>query len=445
MCTFGTKGENLFLLKEINFKFHLDLLFLFIYISALPIAHVNAVQNISLALFMLVFFITSNQILFRQILKLKLFLFIILSFVALSLISIYFSIDYKETIKSIRSELIKPILIGLVMFAFTLTLEKKRLKYLFVLIFIALCVHTIINIVVWQMNGGWPFRAGGLLDNGGGERFGIWATYFFAMALALFQTQYKKYIFAFFLLAIVSIIANNTRATYVGCFIILISYFFSFYKYRRIKYIFLSIVIIIITIFTFNSKELPQRYNIYHIIDSLQYFNDYPLSQYDELIVNHNLDASVVIRVAMWKSVLLYREAYPFTPQGYGRFLYGKGIHVVFKNKPENIPYNTLAQAHNDYITVLFSLGIIGLVLFLSLLFYLLYISFYVFKYNQKYKYFAIFIFLGTLGFMSSMMFGSFFGDSEQDYFYFLYGIILAIYLKTRESISSNVEIYSSK
>ncbi|NOX14603.1 MAG: hypothetical protein GXP61_00920, partial [Epsilonproteobacteria bacterium] len=74
--------------------------------------------------------------------------------------------------------------------------------------------------------------------------------------------------------------------------------------------------------------------------------------------------------------------------------------------------------------------------------YYNLKISYILFHHSNEniIKIYAIFIFLGTTGFIGSMMFGSFFGDSEAKFFYPLYGILLGIYYKYEKNI-----LYKSK
>ena len=131
----------------------------------------------------------------------------------------------------------------------------------------------------------------------------------------------------------------------------------------------------------------------------------------------------------MWKSVILYRMDEPFIPQSYGRFLYGKSLKEINKDKKENIPYVVYSQAHSDFMSMLFSLGIFGLIFFLLLLGYTLKVSYALTK-DANYKSFGVLVFLGTFGYIGSMMFGSFFGDTEQIFFYILLGATLAIYVR---------------
>lgn len=420
-------------LEEINKRYFVGLFFLGIFLFSLPISGVTAIQNISLVLYIIFSFILLNNIQYKKILSLQPYLMIILGLVIISIISISFSIDPKETISEIRGELVKPFIISLLIFLFVYMFDNEKIHYIFILLLVALFFHTILNIYIWFDHGMWPFRAGGLLDNGGGERFGIWTTYSLAMAIALFFTKYKKIAILFFLLSLVSIIGNNTRATFIGLIMILFSYFLFFCKNKIFKYSIILIITLSMVSFIIYSKNFETRYNAFNMISAIKHLDSYTPSEYDKLITENNLGENIVVRLAMWKSILLYRGEDLFAPQGYGRFLYGKSVKILFENQKENIPYLLLSQAHNDYMTIFFSLGLVGLLFFLALLGYLLKILYYIFIHSSDYKAFAVFGFLGTIGYMSSMMFGSFFGDSEKIYFYILYGVTLALYLKTKE------------
>jgi len=420
-------------IEDINNRYFLDLFFLSILLLSLPIAGVTAVQNISFVLFIIICFVVLKGIPYKKVLSFQTYLIIISGLIVTSLISIYFSIEPKETISEIRGELVKPFILSLIVFLFIYIFDDSKIKKIFFILFVALFFHTILNIYIWIDNGLWPFRAGGLLDSGGGERFGIWTTYSLAMAIALFFTKYKKIAILFFLLSLVSIIGNNTRATFIGMIMILFFFFSFFYKNKIFKYSIITLITLSITSFIIYSKNLETRYNAFNVVSAIKHMDSYSPREYDKLVTEHGLEHSTTARLAMWKSVLLYRGEDLFTPQGYGRFLYGKSISKIYEDKKENIPYMLFAQTHNDYMTIFFSLGLIGLLFFLALFAYLLKILYYIFIYSSDYKAFAVFAFLGTIGYMSSMMFGSFFGDSEKIYFYILYGITLALYLKTKE------------
>ncbi len=410
---------------------------LFSYVLFLPIAKVTAIQNILYVFFVLVCIYTYYKSFdYKNFSKLKIFFSLFGGLFLLASYSYFYSIDPHKTLSEIRSEFIKPLILFLVVYFFITILEKEKLQKLFFLLGCVLVFHTILNIGIWIDNGGWPSRTGGLLDgtivalniSNSAERFGIWATYFLSFALAMTFTKYKKIAYVFIFIALISIIANHTRATFIGTIFIFLAYFIFLYKNRLIKVLSLSLIILSILIFSLYSKNFEERFNVYNMVASLKYLNDYTPSQYKILEDDYGLGYSTVTRLAMWKSVILYRMDEPFYPQSYGRFLYGKSLKEINKDKQENIPYVVYSQAHSDFMSMLFSLGIFGLMLFLLFLAYTLKVSYTLTK-DENYKSFGVLVFLGTFGYIGSMMFGSFFGDTEQMFFYILLGAALSIYI----------------
>lgn len=435
--------------KSTTFQ-NIDLFFLSILLLSLPIAHVTSIQNIALWGFILVGISKFDKKTLVQFFTFRTFLISYLFLLVLALISIKYSIQPKESISEIRSEIIQPFILLLFTYFYTMKIDYKRIIYFFILICFALFFHTILNLLVWIYNGGWPARAGGFLDGtigttirGGGERFGIYATYALSMSIALFFTKYKKFAFIFLVLSLISIVANNTRATFIGMLFVFISYFIFIYKNKLIKFSAIAFILIAITSFIFYSKNLHSRFNAYNMLTQTQYLVKYSPSEYDKLIKEHRLGSSAVARLAMWKSALLYRIQDPLTPLGYGRFLYKKELREVWKNEPQNIPFVIFSQLHSDFMSMFFSLGLFGLLAFISILGYFFKISFDIYRQSKEYKAIGIFLFLGLSGHIASMLFGSFFGDSEEIYFYILYAFALALYLKTNNNEKTN--IYQSK
>lgn len=411
---------------------------LFSYVLFLPIAKVTAIQNILYIFFVLVCIYTYYKSFdYKNFSKLKVFFILFGGLFLLSVGSYFYSIDPHKTLSEIRSEFIKPLILFLVVYFFVTLLEKEKLQKLFFLLACVLVFHTILNIAIWIDNGGWPSRTGGLLDgsivalniSNSAERFGVWATYFLSFSLAMTFTKHKRIAYIFIFIALISIIANHTRATFIGTIFIFLAYFIFLYKNRLIKVLSLTLIILSILVFSLYSKNFEERFNVYNMVASLKYLNDYTPSQYKILEDEYGLGYSTVTRLAMWKSVILYRMDEPFIPQSYGRFLYGKSLKEINKDKKENIPYVVYSQAHSDFMSMLFSLGIFGLIFFLLLLGYTLKVSYALTK-DANYKSFGVLVFLGTFGYIGSMMFGSFFGDTEQIFFYILLGATLAIYVR---------------
>ena len=411
---------------------------LFSYVLFLPIAKVTAIQNILYIFFILVCIYTYYKSFdYKNFFKLKVFFILFGGLFLLSVSSYFYSVDPHKTLSEIRSEFIKPLILFLVVYFFVTILEKEKLQKLFFLLGCVLVFHTILNIGIWIDNGGWPSRTGGLLDgtivalniSNSAERFGVWATYFLSFSLAMTFTKHKRIAYIFIFIALISIIANHTRATFIGTIFIFLAYFIFLYKNRLIKVLSLTLIILSILVFSLYSKNFEERFNVYNMVASLKYLNDYTPSQYKILEDEYGLGYSTVTRLAMWKSVILYRMDEPFIPQSYGRFLYGKSLKEINKDKKENIPYVVYSQAHSDFMSMLFSLGIFGLIFFLLLLGYTLKVSYALTK-DENYKSFGVLVFLGTFGYIGSMMFGSFFGDTEQIFFYILLGATLAIYVR---------------
>lgn len=410
-----------------------------LYFFSLPIAGITAIQNIFLGLFILLFFIYNyNKINYKGIFYYKELLIILGVIIVLALISLFFTPELKESLKEIRSELIKNILFMFIFFYFTINYFHVIKKYLiYVLAFIFL-IHSLINIYMMIDAGGFGFRGGGLLDNGGGERFGIWATYSFAFSIALLFTRFKKLALFFLIISVVSIFANHTRATYLTLLLQVFIFLLYFYKNKIIKTILFLVVIILPIIIYLNSDSLNKRYDVQSVFNNIENFIVYSPSEYGKL--ETEVDTGITARLSMWKSVIVYRLEEPFIPQGYGRFLYGKGIQENFKTEPENIPYMLFSQAHNDYISILYGLGVIGLIFFVTLFILKIRLAVKLNSNNDEFsQYFSVFIVFGTIGFMGSMMFGSFFGDSEAKFFYPLFGILLGSYFMTKEKSSEKV------
>ncbi|WP_041960274.1 O-antigen ligase family protein [Sulfurospirillum arsenophilum] len=416
-------------------------LFLFIYILFLPIAHTASVQAISLALFVIFFLLFEYKNLrWKAILIQKKILFIFSGFLVLALISLWFTPDVVETLKEIKKELLKNFIVMALFFYFTLRQDNISLEKILYIFFFSLTFHTLYNIYTWITHGGFPFRAGGLLDNGGGERFGIWATYALAFSIALFFTHYKKIATICFLTSLLSIVANNTRATYVAVIFMVMAFFTLFIQNKKTKFLFIGIFLIAFALFYEFSDCLSNRYNIKNTISKTQMLLELKPFEFDKFEKEYGIDYSISARLAMWKSVILYRAQEPFIPQGYGRFVYGKGIQNNFKHEPENIPFDAYAQTHNDFFGFFYGLGLFGLILFVYFLYLHLKISYFIVRNTQStlHKTFATFTFFGVIGFIGSIMFGSFFGDSEAKLFYCLYGILLGIHYKeTHENLPS--------
>ncbi|WP_169776885.1 O-antigen ligase family protein [Campylobacter mucosalis] len=416
------------MIKYNNIFDYLKIFFFAVLIFFLPISHVTAVQNISLGCFLFLVILDYKKFNIKEFWCIKDILLVLLLLLIISYISVFFSIDRQESFKEVNSELLKNIIIMVIMFLYFKNIDQTKLKPYLNIIYLSVIIHTIINIFIWSsFDFSFQHRMGGLLDgvldNGGGERFGIWATYALAFAIAIYKNN-KKLMFFLLFLTIISIVSTQTRATYIGAFLMLIAFVVFIVKSIKLKFAITTIMAVVIGVFSVYSSNLSNRYNLSHIDDYYKMLNDSPMQmhKYDQMGFNH----SIVSRLSMWKSAILYRLEEPFVPTGYGRFLYYKTI-VKLTDK-EKQPYCKYPQVHNEFVGILFSLGIFGFLLFILMWIYFLKYSYALIKTNiQDINTFGIFAFLGTFGFIGNLFFGSFFADSEGRFFYIIFGIICAI------------------
>ena len=204
--------------------------FLTLYVFFLPIAHVATIQALLIISFLLVFFKNYyKSFSFKLILHFKSLSIAFLIFVVLAFLSLFNTPDKTETFKEIRRELLKNLFFFLIFLNYAFFIEKRKFKKLIILIGIVLFVHGIINLIIWIKHGGWPFRAGGLLDTPGGERFGIWITYILGLSFGIFK-YYPKYGILPIIFSFINVVANQTRATFVAVILIILCYVYFLQK-----------------------------------------------------------------------------------------------------------------------------------------------------------------------------------------------------------------------
>ena len=424
-----------FMKKYYTLLENLKYIFFTIYIFSLPVAKVASIQSISMSLFTLLVVATEyKKWYFKDLLKIKVPLVLLSIIAILAYISLFFTIDINETLKEVNKGVVKNVVFMIIIFYYFMNLEYEKIKIYIYIVFSSLFVHSIINIITW-INVGFSFnyRTGGLLDgylnNGGGERFGIWAMYALGCAISLFIFSKNKILAAAFLaISLLSIISNNTRATYIGVAFVLVSIFFIFIRSNKFRlFSCVAAVIFVFGFYQISHHISPDRYNLTLIPKYIELMKKTPkeMGAYSEM----GLTESVPSRISSWKSVIIYRLHEPFVPTGYGRFLYGKTIRKL--NSEQDIPFSNYSQLHNEFLGMFFSLGIFGFLAFIGIWISYLKTSVQVGKNNDALiQAFGYTIFFGALGFIASLIFGSFFGSSEAKLFYLTLGMALGIYCK---------------
>ena len=146
-------------------------------------------------------------------------------------------------------------------------------------------------------------------------------------------------------LSIIAIIILGSRLGLISLFIIYFFYFF-WYKNHRLNQVF-SIVVI----FTFS-----------FFINNSQTVNNFDLSSLS--IENLNNDESTNQRVNFYKKAIDLSFNKPFTGYGLGSWKYESLPYDNNNNNDILVPYYT----HNDFLQILFELGIIGLAAYLFFL-----------------------------------------------------------------------------
>lgn len=411
---------------------YLKLFFFSIYVFFLPIAHTTAIQSISFVLFLLIFFFTEfKKIKLENLLNIKWLLIILSIFILISYISIFYSIAPNESLSEVNSELVRNVGVMLIVFLCFSTQTINKIKPYVYSIFGVIIIHTFINLYTWYLaDFSLNVRTGGLLDGyinkGGGERFAIWTTFAICVSMSIFLYKNKLLGFFLLLLSLTSMFSTQTRAGYLAAFFIIILAIFISIKSKSIKILSTLFATIFIFIVYMGSHNFHPRFNIQSSNNYITLMKKSPKEMGEEY-KKLNLEYSTSSRISMWKAALIYSINNPFKPTGYGRFLYGKNI--VKLNSYENQPFAVYSQVHNEFIGILFSLGIFGLILFLCLWGYFLKESYKLINIDiyDWISMFGFIMFFGGIGFIINLFFGSFFGDSESKFFYLVFGIALAI------------------
>lgn len=422
-----------FLTKYYNLLENLKYIFFTIYLFSLPVAKVASIQSISMSLFTFLVVVTEyKKWSLKDLLKIKAPLALLFIIALLAYISLFFTIDINETLKEVNRGVIKNVAFMIVLFYYFKNLEYDKIKIYIYIFFSSLFIHSTINIITWINVGcSFDYRTGGLLDGyineGGGERFGIWAVYAFGCAISFFTFKKNKVLAVLFLvISLVSIISNNTRATYIGVIFVLVAVFFIFIRSNKFRlFSCVAAVIFVFGFYQISHHISPDRYNLTLIPKYIELMKKTPkeMGAYSEM----GLTESVPSRISSWKSVIIYRLHEPFVPTGYGRFLYGKTIRKL--NSEQDIPFSNYSQLHNEFLGMFFSLGIFGLLAFVGIWASYLKTSIQVSKNNDALlRVFGYTIFFGGFGFIASLLFGSFFGSSEAKLFYLTLGMALGIY-----------------
>ncbi|MGP1449495.1 MAG: O-antigen ligase family protein [Wolinella sp.] len=376
----------------------------------------------------------------------------------LSILSLFWSIDPRLSLNEIRSEILQNLLLFFGAFLLASHFSCCVWRYFLYVLVLAFALHGVAGILIWLLDGGFPTRGSGLLGNI--EGYGIWVLWLFGFSLAfilLGKSRFYTWIGVLLLgVAILAMVANHTRATWLGGIAIVCALVFLLHgKIERLVALASgAIVVLVVTSFLyFCGENLGQRYDLKLHINEISQALKLPPSRIYE-VKEQGFDEAISSRLAMWKSIYLALKKDPLTPRGLGRELYARSIvyewsgmyfdssidakrwleenqkvsHIAQNGRLENIPYALYIFPHNSYLGMAYQLGIFGL---LTMIAWFLLMSKYalglVHGSDRVFSILGAGYFLGIIGFSVAIFFADFFVDGEARLFYILSGVIFAM------------------
>lgn len=393
-----------------------------ILIFVLPIAHTTTIRSFALytpaVLLIIRYYIDKNFKFIKTSFELP-----FLAFFFVAIISIFTSVNTKETLNEIKSELIVPIMLFYLVY-YAIRNEKDSFLILRVF-FISSIIFSFYSFYDFYRHGGsWfsvTYKAGGLRDPGGGEVAALYHTMvipFIFWGLIYFKEK-KERLFLLFAL-IVNLIAFHI--TFVRAGMIAIAFQFIFVSFvllieKRWLLSFLILLILFAISFIYIEKKMFRELHTERIPTIGEYLRMSP-----EEIAGPN-PSSMRQRLAMWKTAIDKISENPFYPHGYGRFLFGKTV------RNEQNKHFIYPQTHNTFIGIAFELGIQGLLVFLWMIttFFVVCMKFWLRSVQPLVKYFSLSLITMMIGYWINNFFGSFDGDDSKLLFMMLLGIGMAI------------------
>ncbi|MEM2661458.1 MAG: O-antigen ligase family protein [Nitrososphaeria archaeon] len=391
-------------------------------IFILPIAHTATLRAISfscsLILVISYYLITKNFKWINTSFELPLLFFLIVA-----LLSLPTSVDFYESLKEIKGELIKPI----VLFYLTYYAIQKNSDGMALIkaLFIGSLIFSLYSFYDFYIHKGQFFsvvyKAGGLRDPGGGEVAALYHTMVipFIMWKILYSQIKKERILLFFLL-IINLLAFHITFVRAGMFALFFQIIFiSLLLVKERKWLLSISIIVILTLvsFVYIENKMFREMHTEKIPSIKEYLKMSP-----EEIAGEN-PSSMRQRLAMWKTAIDKISENPFYPHGYGRFLFGKTVIN------ENNKHFIYPQTHNTFIGITFELGIQGLLVFLWMIttFFIVCLKYWIKSNDSLIKYFSASLMTMMIGYWINNFFGSFDGDDTKLLFMTLLGIGMAV------------------
>ena len=395
-------------------------------IFVLPIAHTATIRSFALftpaALLVFRYYLTKDFWWIKTSFELP-----FMAFFIVAAMSLFTSIDFRESLKEIWGELLTPVLLFYISY-FTVKKNSNGMLLTRVL-FIGSLIFSIFSFYDLYRHGGslletTTYRAGGLRDPGGGEVAGLYHTMvipFLFWGMFYFRKASQRIALSIlFAINLIGLHVTFTRAAYLALTVQAI--LAGILLLRKRRWLLSSIIFLVIFFigFAYIEKKMIRGQDNLNKMPSLKvYLKMSP----EEIEKTYSADGGAGHRLAMWKVAIEKISENPFYPHGYGRFLFGKTVRND-KNKHFIYP-----QVHNTFIGVTFELGIQGLMVFLWMIGAFAWVCwrYWVTSKEDMPQYFSVALLTMMAGYWVNNFFGSFDGDDSKLLFMMLLGIGMAV------------------
>ena len=343
------------LLKNATNIHRIDLINYFILIYAFTLSFPIEIKRV-IVIIMILLWITDRTTYNFKLPETKIFLYFGI-FLVYSLLSYFWSdVTFQEALNYIRRYWYY-----LTVFIIFKYLEKKYLKYSISFFLLGMLVSEILSygnyFSFWQIGLGQPYNPTVFLHHTVNSIF-LSITAIFLMSKIIYQKEYtmKIFYFIFFTTVTTNLLVNSGRTGYFTLFITIIIVIICIYK-MNLKIILITFTSMIFTLYLAYNLS-PNFKNRIHAIES-------DISN----ILKKNYNTSIGARIGFWIITKEILKENPLFGVGIANNLNKKNKYIS-DNNLKNFSYlKSLVHFHNNYLEIISQFGILGLVLFLYIIY----------------------------------------------------------------------------